>query len=113
MRRRSMPVSPALGQKGARPCAADGAKQAATSHVRNHGCVDIQGKRNATRRMRLEQLNTWRNGVAHQDFRWSKAERQLVGSTKGTLDDVRMYGNRSLRCQVRQRVARYFRTRSR
>jgi hypothetical protein len=53
--------------------------------------VDRQDKRNPTRRMRLEQLNTWRNGVAHQDFNWSKEEMKRVGKTRGTLDDVRMW----------------------
>jgi hypothetical protein len=53
--------------------------------------VDLQDKRNATRRMRLEQLNTWRNAVAHQDFNWSKEELKLIVGTRGTLDDVRMW----------------------
>src|SRR5215471_15307965 len=39
--------------------------------------VDLQDKRNPSRRMRLEQLNTWRNGVVHQDFTWSKEELKL------------------------------------
>ena len=53
--------------------------------------VDLQDKRNPSRRMRLEQLNTWRNGVVHQDFNWIKEELKLVGKTRGTLNDVRMW----------------------
>lgn len=51
--------------------------------------VDLQDKRNPVRRKRLEQLTTWRNGVAHQDFNWSKDELKLIAGTRGTLDDVR------------------------
>ena len=53
--------------------------------------VDLQDRRNPARRTRLEQLNTWRNGVAHQDFNWSREESKLIGKTRGTLDDVRMW----------------------
>jgi hypothetical protein len=53
--------------------------------------LDSQDKRNARRRARLEQLHLWRNGVAHQDFQWSREDLQKLKNTKGTLDDVRMW----------------------
>jgi hypothetical protein len=53
--------------------------------------VDLQDKRNAKRRWRLEQLQMWRNAVAHQDFNWSKEQLRVCDKTRGTLDDVRMW----------------------
>lgn len=39
----------------------------------------------AVRRTRLEQLNTWRNAIAHQDFVFSTQQQTLLSGTSVTL----------------------------
>jgi len=39
----------------------------------------------ATRQMRLDQLNTWRNAIAHQDFVFSAQQQALLSGTSVTL----------------------------
>ena len=41
--------------------------------------------RTAARRRRLEQLNVWRNAVAHRDFRLSAAAQTVVARTRRSL----------------------------
>lgn len=41
--------------------------------------------RTATRRVRLQQLNTWRNAIAHQDFVFSAEQQALLVGTSLTL----------------------------
>jgi hypothetical protein len=53
--------------------------------------VDDLDRRNAQRRLRLDQLHIWRNAVAHQDFNWKTQQRKAVDKTRGTLDDVRRW----------------------
>jgi hypothetical protein len=53
--------------------------------------LDSLDKRNVKRRLQLEQLHIWRNGVAHQDFNWTKEERRTIKNTTGTLNDVRAW----------------------
>ena len=45
----------------------------------------------ARRRRRLEQLNAWRNAVAHQDFAFSPAQRLLLADTDLTLEWARRW----------------------
>jgi hypothetical protein len=59
--------------------------------------VDGMDKRNVKRRLRLAQLHMWRNGVAHQDFAWNQEEARIIKSTKGRLDDVRIWRGRVMR----------------
>jgi hypothetical protein len=53
--------------------------------------VDGQDPRNAGRRHRLEQLHRWRNSVAHQDFNWSSDDLKILGRSRATLNDVKMW----------------------
>jgi hypothetical protein len=50
--------------------------------------------RSATRLRRLEQLNVWRNAIAHQDFDFSQRELAVLGGVT-TLDLRRVLGFRS------------------
>lgn len=45
----------------------------------------------ATRRARLEQLNTWRNAIAHQDFVFSSQQQTLLSGTSLTLPWARRW----------------------
>lgn len=48
--------------------------------------------RTARRSVRLEQLNIWRNAIAHQDFDFSRHQLEvLAGMTRLGLDQVRMF----------------------
>jgi len=48
--------------------------------------------RTARRLVRLEQLNIWRNAIAHQDFDFSRHQLEvLAGMTRLGLDQVRMF----------------------
>lgn len=48
--------------------------------------------RTARRARRLDQLNVWRNAIAHQDFDFSQHQRELVGDpVRLGLDDVRAF----------------------
>jgi hypothetical protein len=42
-------------------------------------------KSTSTRRSRLDQLNTWRNAIAHQDFIFSQQQQTLLSGTSVTL----------------------------
>lgn len=53
--------------------------------------ADAQTPRTATRRERLEQLNTWRNAIAHQDFQLSDELRRRITGTTCTLVWVRRW----------------------
>lgn len=44
-----------------------------------------------TRRTRLEQLNTWRNAIAHQDFVFSSHQQALLSGTSLTLPWARRW----------------------
>jgi len=44
-----------------------------------------------TRRMRLEQLNTWRNAIAHQDFLFTTEQQALLSGTSLTLPWARRW----------------------
>lgn len=43
------------------------------------------------RRMRLEQLNTWRNAIAHQDFLFTPLQQTLLYGTSVTLPWIRRW----------------------
>jgi len=48
--------------------------------------------RTARRSVRLEQLNVWRNAIAHQDFDFSRRQLEvLAGMTRLGLDEVRTF----------------------
>jgi hypothetical protein len=47
--------------------------------------------RTAVRRRRLQQLNTWRNAIAHQDFVFSPEEQTLLADTVVTLPWARRW----------------------
>lgn len=47
--------------------------------------------RTMIRRTRLEQLNTWRNAIAHQDFVFSEEQRTLLADTSLTLQWARRW----------------------
>jgi hypothetical protein len=48
--------------------------------------------RTRLRERRLDQLNVWRNAIAHQDFDFSQHQRELVGEpARLGLDDVRAF----------------------
>jgi hypothetical protein len=53
--------------------------------------LTAQSPRNATRQTRLDQLNVWRNKVAHQDFNLKSAEQAVVADTRRTLRWVRVW----------------------
>jgi hypothetical protein len=53
--------------------------------------VDGLDKRNPARRARLQQLNIWRNGFAHQDFDFSVQEQNAISGTKPTMPYVRIW----------------------
>jgi hypothetical protein len=53
--------------------------------------LEKKDKRNKDRQKRLEQLNVWRNGVAHQSFDWGKEQLKTVGKTKATLVYIRRW----------------------
>jgi hypothetical protein len=54
---------------------------------------EVKGRdsRNARRQERLEQLNIWRNAIAHQDFNLSPADQQKVAGTTPRLKYVRRW----------------------
>lgn len=47
--------------------------------------------RTSSRRNRLEQLNTWRNAIAHQDFTFSAEQQRLLAGTSLTLPNARQW----------------------
>jgi hypothetical protein len=47
--------------------------------------VEARDRRNGRRRRRLDQLNIWRNAVAHQDFRFGPHEMVTLAGTGRTL----------------------------
>jgi hypothetical protein len=47
--------------------------------------LDARDKRNAARRIRLQQLTTWRNAIAHQDFQFEPAVAARLAGTRRTL----------------------------
>jgi len=48
-------------------------------------------QRNLLRRQRLEQLNTWRNAVAHGDFTFSREQAAGLVNTSRSLRSVRIW----------------------
>lgn len=46
-------------------------------------------KRNEGRQTKLDQVNIWRNAIAHQDFVLEKREKDIVKSTRRTLPYIR------------------------
>jgi hypothetical protein len=46
-------------------------------------------KRNAERRKKLDQLNTWRNAIAHRDFTFNEDQEKLLAPKKRGLGEVR------------------------
>lgn len=51
----------------------------------------MRDRRTAARRHRLEQLNTWRNSIAHQDFFFSAQQQALLTGTSITLPWARRW----------------------
>lgn len=47
--------------------------------------------RTRARRVRLEQLNTWRDAVAHQDFAFNGEQRRLLAGTSLTVAHTRAW----------------------
>lgn len=45
--------------------------------------------RNATRQVHLEEMNSWRNAIAHQDFSSPKNAKKLNNRTQITLKEIR------------------------
>jgi hypothetical protein len=55
--------------------------------------VRTRHRRNVGRRTRLEQLNIWRNAIAHDDLTFSQQQEQIIGGTKPILKFVRVWRN--------------------
>lgn len=53
--------------------------------------VQKQDNKNKDRQDLLEQLNAWRNGVAHMNFNWTKDQQKRVGTSKATLVYIRRW----------------------
>lgn len=53
--------------------------------------AQARAAKTATRRTRLEQLNAWRNAIAHQDFVFSAPQQALLMGTTVTLPWVRRW----------------------
>jgi hypothetical protein len=46
---------------------------------------------NRRRRRRLDQMNVWRNAIAHQDDAFTSEQLALIGTTTARLRDVRAW----------------------
>jgi hypothetical protein len=53
--------------------------------------VESYDTRNRTRRLRLDQLLTWRNAIAHQDFRFSAETQKKLAGTDRTLTSIKRW----------------------
>ncbi len=53
--------------------------------------AQVRDVRTAVRRTRLQQLNTWRNAIGHQDFVFSPQEQTLLANTVVTLPWARRW----------------------
>jgi hypothetical protein len=53
--------------------------------------AQVHDVRTAVRRQRLQQLNTWRNAIAHQDFVFSPQQQTLLANTVVTLPWARRW----------------------
>ena len=53
--------------------------------------VENRSPKNKLRKKNLEQLNVWRNAVAHQDFGFDQGELKKIGKTKLNLRFVRRW----------------------
>jgi hypothetical protein len=50
--------------------------------------LERRDRRNTRRKRRLDQLNIWRNAIAHQDFRFAPHALVVLARTRRTLDFV-------------------------
>jgi hypothetical protein len=53
--------------------------------------VEARDARNKARRLRLDQLLTWRNAIAHQDFRFSADVQKKLGNTDRSLTWIKRW----------------------
>lgn len=71
-----------------------------------------QNALNGRRKEKLEQMNVWRNAIAHQSFPLPPNLQQLAGSTSRTLEHIRGWRSacRSLAREMDRAVSRHLRS---